>query len=126
MDPSGVGDRKIRRGIGRALCRGRGGPVPLAAAAQIARRTSAPRESRLIRLLGVDRLDAAAPAGLVILDQFLGRSAAGSGDREQIVEEMRLVLAGGVAARPAMQPVAGDVEDFERDVAEAAAAMRGV
>ena len=58
--------------------------------------------------------------------QLLGRGAAGAGDRKQGVEVVRLVLAALIAAGAAVQPVAGDVEHFERDVAEGAAAERRV
>src|SRR5947207_9524708 len=62
-----------------------------------------------IRLLGIDPGDVAAPARPVILDQLGRRGAPGAGDREQRVEEMRLVLAAEIAARPPVQRLAGDV-----------------
>src|SRR5438093_9048840 len=77
-----------------------------------------------IRMLVVDPGDVAAPAGFVVLEQFLGRGAARAGDREQRVEEMRLVLAALVAAGAAVQPFAGDFEHLEREIAEGPAAVR--
>src|SRR5437899_10319166 len=84
------------------------------------------RRSNLIGVFAVDWLDAAAPPAPVILDQFLGRGAASASDCKQGIEEMCLVLAALVAAGAAVQSVAGDLEDLERDVAQGAAAMRCV
>src|SRR5437868_10901295 len=80
----------------------------------------------LIRLLGVDAGDVAVPARAIILDQLGRGGAARAGDREQRVEEMRLVLAGEIAAGASVQPLTGDVEDFESDIAHRAAAVRRI
>ena len=47
-----------------------------------------------------------------------------AGDREQWIEEERLVLAAEIADRPPVQPLARDVEHFEGDVAQSPAAVR--
>ena len=57
---------------------------------------------------------------------ILGRRAARAGDREQRIEEKRLVLAARSRDRAAMQPFARDVEHFEGDVAQGPAAVRRI
>src|ERR1700730_15987309 len=78
----------------------------------------------LIGVVGEHRVDRAAPPGAVIFEQLFGRGASAAGDREKRVEEMRLVLAGGAAARSPMQAFARDLEHFERDVAQGAGPER--
>jgi hypothetical protein len=60
----------------------------------------------LISVVGEHRIDHPAPPGAVIFEQLFGRGTAPAGDREQRVEKMRLVLAGGAAASPPMQTFA--------------------
>src|SRR5215469_13131006 len=57
----------------------------------------------LIGVVGIDRIDPSAPAGVKVFEQLLGRCPSGPGDSEKRVDEMRLVLAGRVASRSAMQ-----------------------
>src|SRR5260370_8591956 len=75
------------------------------------------RPMRLVRIILVHAGDVAAPAGVVVLDQLLCRGAAGAGDREQIVEKMGLVLAGGVAPPPPRQTLPGDLQPFPPRIA---------
>src|SRR5271169_1563025 len=72
----------------------------------------------LICVIGENRVDLAVPAGAEIFEQFFGRGAAGTSDREQRVEIVRFVLAESAAASAAMQPLASDVQHFERHITQ--------
>src|SRR6185437_10123800 len=76
-----------------------------------------------IRIFVVDALEVAAPPRLVIPQHLRGRGA-GAGDREEGVQEMRLVLAGRIAAGAAVKAAMREIEHLEGEVLERTAAER--
>src|SRR5947209_13171012 len=79
-------------------------------------RTIAGGSRNLISVVGEYRVDRTAPSGVVVFEQLFGRGASATGDCEERVEKMCLILACGAAARPPMQSFPGNFKHFERDV----------